>query len=457
MKSMIKVLTRYVLSASGIALILLVLNLILLIAWLVQASETSVTGYRISEVAESLTRTNGVYQLSAAGQEALDQRYSWAMLLDANGRLVWSENLPEDVPHQYTVADVAAFTRWYLKDYPVYVWRYEDGLLVLGNPKNSRWKSGLEMPEVLVSATLAWIPAVIALNALAAVLLALLFGLRHFLSLRTLAHGIEDLAGKKAVKLPTAGPLGDLARKLNQTSARLQEQEQALQKRDNARTTWIAGVSHDIRTPLSMILGYASQLEESPHLTGSELEQARIIRQQSEKIKALVNDLNLASRLEYDMQPLQIKELYPAVLLRSLAADFLNNSLDERFSIDLQITPAARENIIFADEKLLWRALSNLINNSVLHNPGGVAIQVTLDSTPNECLINVNDNGTGFSQEILAELQSPHSPAITGKRGLGLTIVQQIIKVHKGSLRFSNRVPQGCAVNIRLPLMDHAQ
>ena len=454
---MMKVLTRYVLSAAGIALILLALNLIILIAWLVQAERTSVTGSRISEIAGNLTHSNGVYQLSATGKEALHQRYVWAMLLDANGRLVWSENLPEDVPHQYTAADVAAFTRWYLKDYPVYVWRYKDGLLVLGRPQHSQWKSELEMPEVLMNTTLAWIPAVIGLNALAAILLALLFGLRHFLSLRTLARGIEDLAAKNAVDLPATGPLGDLASKLYRTSSRLQEQEQALQKRDNARTTWIAGVSHDIRTPLSMILGYASQLEESPNLSDNELEQARIIRRQSEKIKTLVYDLNLASRLEYDMQPLQIKQLYPAALLRSLAADFLNNSLDDHFSIDLQITPAAREIVIFADEKLLCRALSNLLNNSILHNPGTVVIQITLDSTSDECLININDNGIGFSQEILAELQNPHSSAIDGKRGLGLTIVQQIIKAHQGSLQFSNHMPQGCSINICLPLMEHAQ
>ena len=62
-------------------------------------------------------------------------------------------------------------------------------------------------------------------------------------------------------------------------------------------------VSHDIRTPLSMVMGYAGQIEDNESLPESERKKARIIRQQSTKMKNLINDLNLASKLEYNMQP----------------------------------------------------------------------------------------------------------------------------------------------------------
>ena len=77
-----------------------------------------------------------------------------------------------------------------------------------------------------------------------------------------------------------------------------------------------------IRTPLSMVMGYASQLEDNPHLSSDEREQARIIRRQSEKIKTLVNDLNLASKLEYEMQPLRTDSIVPAALVRGVVAEF---------------------------------------------------------------------------------------------------------------------------------------
>ena len=88
---------------------------------------------------------------------------------------------------------------------------------------------------------------------------------------------------------------------INKTSERLIRQEADLNRRDSARTEWIAGVSHDIRTPLSLVMGYASQLEEDDNLPPEAREKAAVIRSQSERIKSLVSDLNLASKLEYAM------------------------------------------------------------------------------------------------------------------------------------------------------------
>lgn len=77
-----------------------------------------------------------------------------------------------------------------------------------------------------------------------------------------------------------------------------------MQKKETARANWISGVSHDIRTPLSMVMGYAGQIEENEALPEADRKKARIIRQQSIKMKNLINDLNLASKLEYNMQPI---------------------------------------------------------------------------------------------------------------------------------------------------------
>lgn len=450
---MMKILIRYVLSAAGIALILLVLNFFILIAWMVKASDSSVTGYRISEVADSLTLKNGSYELSELGQEALEKRYQWAMLINNQGRVIWSKNLPADVPQQYTAPQIASFTRWYLNDYPVYVWSHNDGLLVLGTAKGSRWKTGLEMSSITIDTTLTWIPVVAILNALAAVLLAILLGLRLFRSLNTLARGIEDMAEKKVVQFPTSGLLGDLANKLNQTSDLLQQQDLALKKRDNARANWIAGISHDIRTPLSMIMGYASQLEDNPNLARNEREQAGIIRGQSEKIKTLVNDLNLTSKLEYEMQPLQLKEINPAQLLRNAIADSINNNLDDHYSIDLEISPAVKEMSVWGDEKLLERVISNLINNSIEHNIDGCTIFLRLDFEDGNCRITVNDDGKGFSPEAIHALNEPLAYSSETRQGLGLTIVRQIIKTHGGTIKFSNLQPAGCSVSVDLPLV----
>lgn len=454
MKSMMKILSRYVLSAAGVALILLIINFVVLATWTVQAGKIAKKDYSVSQLADGLNKSDGVYTLSESAQETIERRFQWAMLLDDAGSVIWSENLPGDVPLKFTVSDVAGFTRWYLNDYPVYVWRHPDGLFVLGNAKGSKWKYGIELPQKVMDNTLVWIPAVLVLNGVAAVLLALLFGLRLFRSLKPLAKGIEDMAEKRPVELSTRGLLGDLATGINKTSAQLTKQEAALNKRDNARTTWIAGVSHDIRTPLSIVMGYASQLEDDPELTQSKREQAGIIRRQSERIKMLVSDLNLASKLEYDMQPLRKNEIPLAVLLRSVTADFLNSGLSDSYPLDVTISENAQNVLGCVDEELMRRAVCNLIANSIQHNPDGCAIKVTLKKSLGNCTLAVSDNGAGFTPEMLENLNNPKSSARLQNHGLGLTIVRQIIKAHVGTTEFCNLPEGGCTVVLCLPVSN---
>jgi signal transduction histidine kinase len=451
MKSMIKILSRYVLSAAAIALILLIVNFSLLAVWVIQAGKYEQRGYSTGQLANSLTESHGVYTLAESAEREIEKQYQWAMLLDDSGQVIWSKNLPGDVPLKYSAPDIASFSRWYLNDYPVYVWRHSDGLFVLGCAKGSRWKHSIEMYYEEMENTLIWFPALLALNGLAAILLALLFAMRLFRALKPLAKGIEEMAEKQTVELSTRGLLGDLAVAINKTSARLITQEAALNRRDNARTTWIAGVSHDIRTPLSLVMGYASQLEDDPELPPAKREQAGIIRRQSERIKTLVSDLNLASKLEYDMQPIRQNSLVPAVLLREVVADFLNSGLDDRYTVDVEIAENAQNALIIGDEELLRRAVSNLITNSIRHNSNGCAINITLEKGLGNCILRIFDNGTGFPQTVLEDLNQAQDTAGLQNHGLGLTIVRQIVKAHEGSTKFHNLPEGSCEVIISLP------
>ncbi|WHH56919.1 HAMP domain-containing sensor histidine kinase [Petroclostridium sp. X23] len=454
MKSMMKILTRYVLSAAGVTLILLVINFAVLVAWTVQSGKIAQKDYSVSQLANGLTRSNGVFTLSESVKSEIEKKNQWAMLLNDNGNVIWNKNVPSDVPLTYSISDVACFTRWYLNDYPVYVWRHPDGLFVLGSEKESVWKQHIQMPQKVIESTLVWFPAVLILNGVASILLALLFGMRLFRSLKPLAKGIEDMAEKRPVELSINGLLGDLAAGINKTSAQLAKQEASLNKRDNARTTWIAGVSHDIRTPLSLVMGYASQFENDPELSQAKREQAGIIRRQSERIKTLISDLNLASKLEYDMQPIRQTTVPLSVLLRSVVADFLNGGLNNSYSIDVMIGENAQNAIVSGDEELLKRAVSNLITNSVRHNPNGCTIKVTLEIGLGNCSVSVSDNGVGFTHKMLNNLNHPISSVRLENHGLGLTIVRQIIKAHGGTTEFRNLPEGGCIIVLCLPVSN---
>lgn len=452
MKSMMKILSRYVLSAAAVALILLIINFAALAAWLIDAGSDVKRGYSISQIASELAPAEGGYALTEPAKNQMDHNKQWAMLIAPNGAVTWSYQLPSDVPLQYTLSDVAGFSRWYLKDYPVYVWQHPDGLFVIGSPKNSMWKHNMEISQKAMENSRFWLPLFLIINGVTAIFLALLLGFRLFRSLKKVTGGIEDMEKKRPVKLPTHGILGDLALGINQASDQLTRQEAALNKRDNARTTWIAGVSHDIRTPLSIAMGYSSQLEEDLTLNRDQRDLAGIIRRQCERIKALVSDLNLASKLEYDMQPLRKESVGLAPMLRSTVTDILNSGIPDIYEITLSVQEQAQNGVISADQDLLKRAVSNLIINSMAHNPDGCSIEIELKKNAEAYIFSIADNGIGFKAEILEQLNDPKELTELKNHGLGLTIVRQIVKAHGGSIAFYNLLKGGCRVVFYLPV-----
>ncbi len=121
---------------------------------------------------------------------------------------------------------------------------------------------------------------------------------------------------------------------INKTSKILQSQNNQLRRKETARANWIAGVSHDVRTPLSMIMGYAGQLREDAYLTDEERQKAAVIVKQSQRMRNLINDLNLASKLEYNMQPIHPQKENLIAVIRQVAVDFINMDIDDKHPIE---------------------------------------------------------------------------------------------------------------------------
>jgi signal transduction histidine kinase len=441
MKSLLKIQIRYAALAAGIALLLLVLNIAFFLGYMLRYGEKSISGsyFKMADATESLVPEGDHYEMPAASMEIVKKEFVWAMLLDEDGKVVWSWNLPRELDKQYSIQEVAAFSKWYLMDYPVKTYIHPDGIAVYGQAKGSVWKNRLEMPEKAVQYSPQGVLGIITANILLALGLAALLGYRLYRSLRPLGEGIERMEQKEPADLEETGPLADLAARINRTSLELARQQAVIQKKDTARTTWIAGVSHDIRTPLSLVMGYASQLEESPNLTGEEHRQAAVIRTQSQKIKQLVSDLNLASKLEYEMQPLSIETIRAAGLLRQTAADFMNRKKEEDFEIQLQIPEKLQQLQLEGDRKLLERAVSNVIQNSIEHckREKGCRIEVELKEAVGKVRIVITDNGQGFPKEVLRH-QGNGEMNVGSSHGLGLKIVQQIARAHGGEMVLAN-------------------
>lgn len=223
-----------------------------------------------------------------------------------------------------------------------------------------------------------------------------------------------------------------------------------LSRRDNARTQWIAGVSHDVRTPLALILGWAEQLEQDALLPNSSRQKATGIRTQCEKLRTLIDDLNLTSKLEYGAQPLRRKDLRAGPLFRQLVAQFCESPLAEHCEITLEQEEPAEQTVLSVDEALLARLLENLMNNSVRHNPKPVNITVHTRQVGERFCLTVADDGIGYPPAVLAALNAAE-PAENAPHILGLYVVQQIAAAHGGTAVFGQNTPCGAKTTVWLP------
>ena len=265
-----------------------------------------------------------------------------------------------------------------------------------------------------------------------------------------IVEAIETLADGKPASLHIDGELSEIAGSVNKASLLLSRQNEA-------RANWISGVSHDIRTPLSMIMGYAGRIAADKTASGGIREQAEIVRNQSVKIKELVQDLNLVSQLEYEMQPLHKEKIRLSKLLRSYVAELLNSGISDAYTVEIELAPEAENAMLECDARLISRAINNLVQNSIKHNPQGCKIRLSLETTGETLLLTVADNGVGLTPEKLQELEEkPHYMESTDDRldlrhGLGLLLVRQIVEAHGGALSMESEPGKGYRAAIILP------
>lgn len=380
----------------GISLLVGVSNLVILLISLSVYNNKNIIYIGGGEIRAALSVTKEGYVLADEMAQRLAEEKQWAMLLDGEGSELWSYRKPAELADSYSRADIARMTRWYLKDYPVWLRVWEDEIMVVGMEKDTVWKYPIEF-------SIPWIDFVkrvglyfLMLNFVGIVLLSAFFTRRF------------------------------------------------MRNRERARIEWIAGISHDIRTPLSMVMGYADTLERNGELSEEARQQAAVIRHQSVVMKELVEDLNLTSQLEYSMQPLRMERIRPAQAIRSVAADFLNDDAEGGLQIEVEIGGKADQITMRADEQLLLRAFRNLVLNSIKH--GGqsevVEIQIRMWEARRRFLIRFEDNGVGYSEESLHRLQNRKKKE-ANPNIRGLEIVKKIVLAHGGRVRFGNRKEGG--------------
>ena len=253
MKSVPKLIRRFVGVMLLSSVLFIILNVTLLVIYTLNQAPNDSPWIMAQKVADYLSENENGYVLNEDITLELQKANVWAILIDnAEMDVVWqSDNLPEAVPLSYTVSDIASLTRGYIDGCPTFTGEAKNGLVVLGYPKDSFWKHMwpswnynfiANLPKTFFS--------VLIINIALILIIYVITNSKLLKSVKPIVNGIQLLSTNEEVHVREKGILSELAVSINKTSDILRMQNRQLRKRDTARANWIAGVSHDIRTPL---------------------------------------------------------------------------------------------------------------------------------------------------------------------------------------------------------------
>ena len=230
---------------------------------------------------------------------------------------------------------------------------------------------------------------------------------------------------------------------------------------ETMRADFIANLTHEIRTPLSALYGYAETLAHGVEDKETERRFLGIIERQAKRLARLVDDLLSLSDLERGLAHLKMENLAPGSVIEE-AAELMREQA-ERVGVALSLSVVAELPAIRGDRDKMHQVLVNLLDNAIKYTPRGgkVNLQARLASAA--------ANGVGRIEMIVADsgegIPAADIPRLTerfyrvdrarsrelGGTGLGLAIVKHIVQLHQGTLHIASRIGEGTTVTISLP------
>ena len=283
------------------------------------------------------------------------------------------------------------------------------------------------------------------LGGLIAVGLSLLFGLifshtltRRLSELSKAANAIAKGELTRKVKVESKDEIGELALAFNQMSAELERSREL-------RRQMTADIAHELRTPLSIILGRAETLAEGMLPPNQEV--FKVIHQEALRVNHLVEDLRLLSLSDAGELPLEKRTIDVSSLLEDIRITHQLSA--EQKGVALQTSRAENLPSIMADPDRLKQILANLIENALRYTPSGGVIQLSANAEGQGVVIRVRDTGAGIPKDEIAHIfdrfyrGDKSRDRDKGGSGLGLAIVNSLVSAHGGSINVTSQPGEG--------------
>lgn len=453
----------------------------------------------------SIDEKNGIPVLLPAGKEQMDQTGGWLQILDEQGNSILFYRAKKEDTQSGAESQISIRK----EETPVIKKAYstDDLLNIVRDPRSlngscfistvsvseKKWILLCHYPIPIASTIIYYnsgnLPRLSPLFWLIpGLMMPFLIGLIlwQYFSINRMISRIKAVRDHRISRLPLHFPWRSVDLALENLERELESSDRLRQENENLRRDWIAGVSHDLKTPLSPVKGYAELLKTSRGLDVKDQHRyGQIILENAGRLEQRIENLQLAYQIDGGYFPFHSEKLDMEYLVRSVLIDILNDpafaqseveyekqdendpETDQRKIPDSESQEAQTLDnswMVYGDKALLYRAIENLTVNALRHNPAGTNIRIRLTKESGWISLSFCDNGPGISREDCTHIFEPYyqakklNPAdkkISGSRkrgqGLGLSLALQIVQLHHGSLKVESEQGKGSEFILSLP------
>ena len=268
---------------------------------------------------------------------------------------------------------------------------------------------------------------------------------------------LQGLASQTALALQNAALINELKRNNDELAAA----NRKLQQLDKLKSNFLSVATHELRTPLSVILGYNAMLQESlqDRLDESERQTLTESIAACKRLIRMVNSMLDISQIEAGKMRMDFAPADLRRLVNSVASLFQQEARNRRLNMSVQAP--SRPLRVELDAERIEQVLINLVGNAMKFTPAGGSIVIALHPHPElrEVEISVRDTGVGIAPEDqarifdeFAQARHPQSGGVRDGSGLGLAIARRIVEAHHGHLRVASSLGAGSTFSFTLPL-----
>jgi len=246
----------------------------------------------------------------------------------------------------------------------------------------------------------------------------------------------------------------NLAENINNLGEKLSVNANKINSIQRFRQELIANVSHDLRTPLTAIQGYAETLVllDDKISIDEQKKYTNYILSSTDKLKKLVEDLFELSKLESHQVQIQLEEFSINEMISDIIAKHYSFARSKGICIEFEAL--ADDTMVLADIGLVDKVVQHLVENALIHTPINSCVTIEVAKNDTEISVIVKDNGLGISSDELPFIFDRYKKARDSKKsgsGLGLAIVKNILALHGSEIHVSSIADKGTTITFGLP------